>query len=142
MSGGGPPEAARRRDRRAVSTNRKDCVQASLHLGQRERLVGPGGRPGLPVGFGPIGPGSNRFRWSHTIPREEDFSHEGVRTGMQVPETKYAKSGEVHIAYQQFGSGSVDIVFVPGWAPHIDLAWEGAAAARFLERLGRFSRVL
>jgi class 3 adenylate cyclase len=61
---------------------------------------------------------------------------------MKIPETKYAKSGEVHIAYQQFGSGSVDVVFVPGWASHLDLAWEGAAPARFLERLGRIARVL
>ena len=61
---------------------------------------------------------------------------------MQVPETKYAKSGEVHIAYQQFGTGSVDLVFVPGWASHLDLAWEELAPARFLERLGRIARVV
>jgi len=61
---------------------------------------------------------------------------------MKIPETKYAKSGEVHIAYQQFGSGSVDVVFVPGWVSHLDLAWEGPTSGRFLERLGRFARVV
>jgi class 3 adenylate cyclase len=61
---------------------------------------------------------------------------------MQVPETKYTKSGEVHIAYQQFGSGAVDLVFVPGWVSNIDLAWEEPALARFLERLGRIARVV
>ena len=61
---------------------------------------------------------------------------------MQVPETRYAKSGDVHIAYQQFGSGSVDVVFVPGWVSHLDLAWEGPTSSRFLEHLGRFARVV
>jgi class 3 adenylate cyclase len=61
---------------------------------------------------------------------------------VDVPETKYAKSGNVHIAYQQFGTGSVDLVFVPGWVSHIDLAWEGPTSARFLERLGKFARVV
>lgn len=61
---------------------------------------------------------------------------------MRIPETKYAKSGDVHIAYQQFGSGSVDLVFVPGWVSHLDLAWEGPTSARFLERLGKIARVV
>jgi hypothetical protein len=41
-----------------------------------------------------------------------------------VPTTKYAKSGEVNIAYQAFGDGAIDLVFVPGFISHIELAWE------------------
>jgi class 3 adenylate cyclase len=59
-----------------------------------------------------------------------------------IPETKYAKSGDVHIAYQVFGKGSVDLVFVPGWASHIEYAWEEPSFVHFLERLGSFSRVV
>jgi len=61
---------------------------------------------------------------------------------MDLPETKYAMSGDVHIAYQQFGSGPIDLVFVPGWASHIDYAWEEPSVRRFLERLGSFARVV
>jgi len=41
-----------------------------------------------------------------------------------LPQTRYAKSGEVSIAYQVFGSGSRDLLYVPGWASNIDLFWE------------------
>ena len=60
---------------------------------------------------------------------------------MDVPQTKYAKSGEVHVAYQVFGEGPVDLLMAPGWASHIEYAWEEPSLARFLERLGRIARV-
>jgi pimeloyl-ACP methyl ester carboxylesterase len=59
-----------------------------------------------------------------------------------IPETKYARSDGVHIAYQVFGRGPQDLVYVPGWASHIEYAWEQPMAARFLERLGSFARVV
>ena len=37
-----------------------------------------------------------------------------------VPETRYAKSGDVHVAYQVFGSGPIDLVFVPGFVSHVE----------------------
>lgn len=40
------------------------------------------------------------------------------------PETRYAKSGGVNIAYQVAGAGPVDLVYVPGWISHVELAWE------------------
>jgi hypothetical protein len=40
------------------------------------------------------------------------------------PETKYAKSGDIHIAYQVIGEGTLDLVFAPGWITHVELAWE------------------
>ncbi len=60
---------------------------------------------------------------------------------MIVPETKYAKIDDVHIAYQIFGSGSIPVVVAPGWTSHIEYAWEEPSYAHFLERLGSFARV-
>ena len=37
-----------------------------------------------------------------------------------LPETRYAKSGDVHIAYQVIGKGPFDLVFVPGFISHVD----------------------
>ena len=59
-----------------------------------------------------------------------------------LPETKYARSGDVHIAYQAFGEGELDIVIVPGFVSHIELIWEHAPAARYLEAIASFARVL
>lgn len=56
-------------------------------------------------------------------------------------ETKYAKSGDIHIAYQTVGEGSLDLVFVMGWISHLDHLWEGPSA-RFLARLASFSRLI
>jgi hypothetical protein len=43
---------------------------------------------------------------------------------VDLPVTKYAKSGDVYVAYQVFGAGSIDLVFVPGWTSHLDLWWD------------------
>ena len=58
------------------------------------------------------------------------------------PETKYARSGDVHIAYQVFGEGDLDLVLVPGYTSHIELAWEHEPIARGLAALGSFARVI
>ena len=58
------------------------------------------------------------------------------------PETKYAKSGDVHIAYQVVGDGPLDLVFVPGWVSHLEHSWEEPSNARFLHRLASFSRLI
>src|SRR3984957_14235756 len=60
---------------------------------------------------------------------------------MAVRVTRYAKSGNVHIAYQVFGSGPNDLVFVPGFISHLDNYWEHPDLARWLLRLGSFARV-
>lgn len=59
-----------------------------------------------------------------------------------VPVTKYAKSGDVHIAYQVVGSGAFDLVFVPGFISHVDHVWDEPRWASFLERLASFSRLI
>jgi class 3 adenylate cyclase len=61
---------------------------------------------------------------------------------MTAPETRYAKSGDVNIAYQVLGDGPVDLVYVPGWVSHVELAWELPALVRGFERLASFSRLI
>jgi pimeloyl-ACP methyl ester carboxylesterase/DNA-binding CsgD family transcriptional regulator len=56
-------------------------------------------------------------------------------------ETRYARSGDVNIAYQIIGEGPFDLVFVMGWVSHLDYFWEGPSS-RFLERLRSFSRLI
>jgi pimeloyl-ACP methyl ester carboxylesterase len=56
--------------------------------------------------------------------------------------TQYARSGDVHIAYQVLGNGPRDLVFVPGFVSHLEAIWEDPSAARFLERLASFARLL
>ena len=58
------------------------------------------------------------------------------------PKTEYARSGELHIAYQVVGDGPFDLVYVPGWVSHLELAWEEPTLARFLRRLASFSRLI
>lgn len=58
------------------------------------------------------------------------------------PETKYTKSGDVNIAYQVFGDGPIDLVFVPGFVSHLEWAWEEPGLARFYRRLASFTRVI
>jgi pimeloyl-ACP methyl ester carboxylesterase/class 3 adenylate cyclase/DNA-binding CsgD family transcriptional regulator len=57
-------------------------------------------------------------------------------------ETRYAKSGDVNIAYQVVGQGPLDLVFVMGWVSHLDWFWEEPRFAHFLHRLASFSRLI
>ncbi|HST23487.1 MAG TPA: alpha/beta fold hydrolase [Blastocatellia bacterium] len=59
-----------------------------------------------------------------------------------APETRYAKSGDVNIAYQVIGDGPLDLVFVMGWVSHLEYFWEEPSFARFLSRLASFSRLI
>jgi class 3 adenylate cyclase len=58
------------------------------------------------------------------------------------PETRYAKSGDVNIAYQVVGEGPIDLVWVPGFVSHLEVGWEEPSYRRFFERLASFSRVI
>ena len=60
----------------------------------------------------------------------------------ELPETKYADAAGVSIAYQAFGDGPLDLVFVSTFWGQIEHLWELPAAAHFLERLGSFARVM
>jgi class 3 adenylate cyclase len=59
-----------------------------------------------------------------------------------LPETRYARSGEVSIAYQVTGAGSFDLVYVPVTSQHVELNWENPPVARFLGRLGSLGRLI
>ncbi len=58
------------------------------------------------------------------------------------PTTKYTKSGDVNIAYQVFGSGPIDLVYIPGWISNIDLMWACPELVYFLQELGKIARVI
>lgn len=58
------------------------------------------------------------------------------------PETRYAKSGDVHIAYQVTGSGPIDVVLIPGFMSHLDADWDSPVRTRLLQRLSSFCRLI
>ena len=58
------------------------------------------------------------------------------------PKTRYARSGELNIAYQVVGEGPFDLVFTFGWASHLDFQWTDPTLTRFLRRLAQFARVI
>ena len=57
-------------------------------------------------------------------------------------DTRYAKSGDLNIAYQVFGSGDVNLVLIPGWASHVENIWTLREFASFAEKLAQFARVV
>jgi pimeloyl-ACP methyl ester carboxylesterase/class 3 adenylate cyclase len=59
-----------------------------------------------------------------------------------VPETRYARSGDVHIAYQVLGEGPIDLVFVPGFVSNVEATWAQPSRAAFFRRLASFSRLI
>jgi class 3 adenylate cyclase len=61
---------------------------------------------------------------------------------MSRPETRYARSGDLNIAYQVLGEGPFDLVYVPGFVSNIDMMWDEPGMRRFLERLAAFSRLI
>jgi hypothetical protein len=58
------------------------------------------------------------------------------------PETQYARSGDVFIAYQVLGDAPLDLVFVPGFVSHLEHYWEAPPVVRFVQRLASFSRLI
>ena len=58
------------------------------------------------------------------------------------PATRYARSGQVHIAHQVLGSGPPDLVLVPGFVSHVEAAWDWPYLARFLHRLASFGQLV
>jgi class 3 adenylate cyclase len=58
------------------------------------------------------------------------------------PETRYARSGDVSIAYQVNGEGPFDLVHVPAFTSHVELAWQVPGIAHVRRRLGAFARLI
>jgi pimeloyl-ACP methyl ester carboxylesterase len=65
----------------------------------------------------------------------------GEDSGVE-PETRYALSRDVHIAYQVVGDGAFDLIFVPGFVTHVELQWRLPGMGDFLRTLGSFSRLI
>jgi pimeloyl-ACP methyl ester carboxylesterase/class 3 adenylate cyclase len=63
-------------------------------------------------------------------------------TDFAMPETRYALSGDVNIAYQVMGDGPIDIIMVPGFISHIEFRHELPGYTAFLRRLSSFARVV
>jgi pimeloyl-ACP methyl ester carboxylesterase/DNA-binding CsgD family transcriptional regulator len=59
-----------------------------------------------------------------------------------LPQTRYTKSGDVNIAYQVVGDGPTDLVLVPGFVSHLEVAWEQPRLAHLLNRLAAFARLI
>jgi class 3 adenylate cyclase len=62
--------------------------------------------------------------------------------GMGMPETRYARSGDVSIAYQVLGEGPFDVVIAPAWISHVELLWETVGWAAFLRGVAEHARLL
>ena len=58
------------------------------------------------------------------------------------PETRYARSGDVSIAYQVVGEGPFDLVLVPGATSHLELGWQVPSFAALFQQLASFSRLI
>ena len=63
-------------------------------------------------------------------------------TEFQLPQTRYAQSGDVSIAYQVLGDGPIDLILVPGYISHIEFAHELPGFSPFMRRLASFARVI
>jgi pimeloyl-ACP methyl ester carboxylesterase len=61
---------------------------------------------------------------------------------MMLPVTRYARRGDVHVAYQVLGEGEIDLVLVSEWFNHLEARWEIPSWDRFLRRLSSFSRLI
>jgi pimeloyl-ACP methyl ester carboxylesterase/DNA-binding winged helix-turn-helix (wHTH) protein len=65
-----------------------------------------------------------------------------LAASLAIPDTHYARSGDVNIAYQVAGNGPIDLVFVMGWVSHLEYFWRETRFASFLNRLSSFSRLI
>jgi len=77
-----------------------------------------------------------------TDPRAINISKAFTGALIMHPETRYVKSGDAYIAYQVFGHGPRDLVYVHGFVSHIEALWQRPTRARFFERLSSFCRVV
>jgi pimeloyl-ACP methyl ester carboxylesterase len=59
-----------------------------------------------------------------------------------TPEIKYARNGDVSIAYQVLGNGPMDIIYVPPFVSNLELQWQEPEQARYLQRLASFPRLV
>jgi pimeloyl-ACP methyl ester carboxylesterase/DNA-binding winged helix-turn-helix (wHTH) protein len=80
------------------------------------------------------------YRFGAAVETDDDTPAATPREAL--PETRYARSGDVNIAYQVIGDGPIDLVFVMGWVSHLEMFWAEPSFARFLKRLSGFARLI
>ena len=61
---------------------------------------------------------------------------------MDIPQTQYARSGNVSVAYQVLGDGPVDLVFAPGFVSNLEAAWQEPRIAEYYSALSSFCRLI
>ena len=61
---------------------------------------------------------------------------------MEMPETRYARSGDVAIAYQVLGDGPFDVVLTPGTVSHVELYWDVAGMVALLRGIAKHARLI
>jgi class 3 adenylate cyclase len=66
----------------------------------------------------------------------------GQMSDFELPNTRYALSGDVNIAYQTMGDGPIDLILVPGIVSHVEFGHEWPSYTAFLRRLATFARVV
>ena len=86
-------------------------------------------------------PGDIRGRANQTSPADHAGGHPWPAWA-GAPEIHYVKTEDGYVAYQIFGEGPYDVLFIGNWASNIEVMWEHPSMARYLERLGRFARVI
>src|SRR5262249_6658166 len=92
--------------------------------------------------FRPAPPSRRSLRYGERDPAGLPAAGSG-REPAVMPETRYARTADgVSIAYSVTGDGPRDLVIVPGWVSHLEVAWEEPTLARFYERLASFSRLI
>jgi pimeloyl-ACP methyl ester carboxylesterase/DNA-binding winged helix-turn-helix (wHTH) protein len=111
------------------------------------RFVATTAPAALTAAVGSIGPGSTADAMSaHELHASSAPAGSADHAAAVAPAAKhrvrYARSGNVNIAYQIVGSGPIDIVFVMGWVSHLEYFWNEPSFARFLDRLGSIGRLI
>ncbi len=106
--------------------------------GRRPRGVGP--RIGREAGSR-RGPGATTRGWSRAVTRAGDLG-DTLTLMPDQDETRFARIGDVHIAYQIVGDGPIDILFVDTWVHHVEAVWDFPDFARLLRRLSSFGRLI
>lgn len=59
-----------------------------------------------------------------------------------APVTTYVRTEGGHVAYQVFGEGPLDVLFIPNWMSNLDVMWDAPGVAAYLRRLSSFARVV
>jgi class 3 adenylate cyclase len=65
-----------------------------------------------------------------------------VTAAIPEHETRYVKTDGGYVGYQVFGSGPLDLLFIPNWSQNLDVMWQEPSLARYLDRLASFARVI